>query len=337
MRQTGSAVAFLLADHLGSTSTVLDFNGNVVSTQKYYPYGHTRADVSTANPPTDKLFTGHQREQDDMYYMQARFYDPVAGRFLQPDSIVPDPANPQSLNRYSYVYNNPLTYTDPSGHFPGWGDVTDAIDSGKDLVVDHKDALVRYGPLASCAVPTPVCSGAVYCAATDCSGEAQFVADTAANCWESQLCRAIAVTAGVTACSSATGTLGTAACTAGGVALLSYEDAISCAEGETGGCVNVGITVGVEVGSFGAGKALKGVVWKGLRPVAYAPEEISVGTGRNWRFAPFGSRWVRIPHYHRRVFDSKFPDKTLDFGSLDWHRPWGWLDKGPGYPHWRWW
>jgi hypothetical protein len=40
------------------------------------------------------------------------------GRFLQPDPIVPEPGNPQALNRYAYVYNNPLRYTDPSGHCP---------------------------------------------------------------------------------------------------------------------------------------------------------------------------------------------------------------------------
>ncbi len=42
--------------------------------------------------------------------------DPWIGRFIQPDSIVPNPANPQALNRYSYVYNNPMRYTDPTGH-----------------------------------------------------------------------------------------------------------------------------------------------------------------------------------------------------------------------------
>ena len=46
----------------------------------------------------------------------ARYYDPALGRFLAADSMVPDPANPQSLNRYSYTLNNPLRYTDPSGH-----------------------------------------------------------------------------------------------------------------------------------------------------------------------------------------------------------------------------
>jgi len=49
--------------------------------------------------------------------MGAREYDPSLGRWLSADTIVPDPANPQSFNRYAYVLNNPLKYTDPSGHF----------------------------------------------------------------------------------------------------------------------------------------------------------------------------------------------------------------------------
>ena len=45
-----------------------------------------------------------------------RPYDPALGRFVQPDTIVPQPGNPQSLNRYAYGYNNPLRFTDPTGH-----------------------------------------------------------------------------------------------------------------------------------------------------------------------------------------------------------------------------
>jgi hypothetical protein len=45
-------------------------------------------------------------------------YSPALGRFIQPDTIVPDMFNPQSLNRYSYGLNNPSRYTDPSGHIP---------------------------------------------------------------------------------------------------------------------------------------------------------------------------------------------------------------------------
>jgi len=50
------------------------------------------------------------------YHYQARFYSPKLGRFLSADTIVPGYANPQNLNRFSYVTNNPLRYTDPTGH-----------------------------------------------------------------------------------------------------------------------------------------------------------------------------------------------------------------------------
>jgi hypothetical protein len=48
--------------------------------------------------------------------MNARYYMPEIGRFISPDPIVPDPANPQTFNRYEYGLNNPIKYTDPTGH-----------------------------------------------------------------------------------------------------------------------------------------------------------------------------------------------------------------------------
>ncbi len=57
--------------------------------------------------------------------MNARYYLPGLARFASPDTLIPDPANPQALNRYTYTLNNPLKYSDPSGHTP-W-DVIDAI------------------------------------------------------------------------------------------------------------------------------------------------------------------------------------------------------------------
>ena len=52
------------------------------------------------------------------YYMRARFYEPVAMRFNQPDTVRWDVREPQSLNRYAYVHNNPVMYEDPSGEIP---------------------------------------------------------------------------------------------------------------------------------------------------------------------------------------------------------------------------
>jgi hypothetical protein len=51
-----------------------------------------------------------------LYYYGARYYHSVFATFTQPDSLIPDPYNPQTLNRYAYTENNPLKYTDPSGH-----------------------------------------------------------------------------------------------------------------------------------------------------------------------------------------------------------------------------
>jgi RHS repeat-associated protein len=95
----------------------LDNSGNEIAgtRQKYYPFGETRG---TATAPTDRQFTGQRRESTSLgslYDYGARFYSPALGRFLSADTIVPEPGNPQSLNRYSYTYNNPVKYTDPSG------------------------------------------------------------------------------------------------------------------------------------------------------------------------------------------------------------------------------
>jgi uncharacterized protein RhaS with RHS repeats len=51
-----------------------------------------------------------------LIHMNGRIYDPVIGRFLQADPIISEPYNSQNFNRYSYVLNNPLMYTDPSGY-----------------------------------------------------------------------------------------------------------------------------------------------------------------------------------------------------------------------------
>ena len=64
-------------------------------------------------------YTGQRWEAGlGLYDYKERFYDPALGHFLQPDVLVPEPGNPQSLNRYAYVYNNTLRYVDGSGHLP---------------------------------------------------------------------------------------------------------------------------------------------------------------------------------------------------------------------------
>ncbi len=112
----GGVVYYLHGDHLGSTSLTTSASGAEVARQLYYPYGEARWYSGTL--PTDYTFTGQRNESSfKLMDYNARYYDPSLNRFIQADTMVPSPANPQSLNRYSYVLNSPLRYTDPTGHF----------------------------------------------------------------------------------------------------------------------------------------------------------------------------------------------------------------------------
>jgi RHS repeat-associated protein/uncharacterized repeat protein (TIGR01451 family) len=111
----GSTLYYVLKDHLGSASVVTNSTGTIVGEDRFFAFGETR--FTTGTMFTDKLYTG-QRQMADLgiYHYGARFYSPKLGRFLSADTIVPGFANPQNLNRFSYVTNNPLRYTDPTGH-----------------------------------------------------------------------------------------------------------------------------------------------------------------------------------------------------------------------------
>jgi len=113
---------YLLTDHLGSVTAVTDEEGELLSQQRYKPFGQVRTNIPQPIPnspitQTDFGYTG-QRDLPSMGLMDynARFYDSNTGRFIQPDTLIPNPADPQSWNRYSYVRGNPIRYSDPTGH-----------------------------------------------------------------------------------------------------------------------------------------------------------------------------------------------------------------------------
>ncbi len=109
---------YFLSDQLGSVSVVLSATGTVLEQQRYLPFGQARVMPPYASvTSTDFTYTG-QRNLSGTGLMdyKARFYSVSLGRFIQPDSIIPSLAVPQSLNRFSYVVNRPLRYTDPTGY-----------------------------------------------------------------------------------------------------------------------------------------------------------------------------------------------------------------------------
>ena len=107
---------YLYSDHLGSVSTIQNPDG-MVERARYLPFGGYRTTPTTNPSITDRGFTGQKHNNSlGLIYYNARFYVPGIGRFASADTIVPDPTSPQQYNRYSYTLNNPLRYSDPSGH-----------------------------------------------------------------------------------------------------------------------------------------------------------------------------------------------------------------------------
>lgn len=125
---------YTLGDHLGSTSLVVDAQGNEVGHVIYDAYGQI-VENTVPLTLTDRLFTGQVFDASTgLYYYNARYYDPLTGQFTQPDSVVGDPLNPAAWNRFSYVYGNPVNLVDPSGYFAiaPW-DFLDVISFGASL------------------------------------------------------------------------------------------------------------------------------------------------------------------------------------------------------------
>jgi RHS repeat-associated protein len=121
---SGGAVHYYFSDHLGSASVVTDNSGNIQKESDYYPFGGEV--VVTGSDINNYKFTGKERDAEsglDMF--GARYNSSSLGRFMTPDWATRPTAvpyahygNPQSLNLYSYVQNNPTTVGDPDGHCP---------------------------------------------------------------------------------------------------------------------------------------------------------------------------------------------------------------------------
>jgi RHS repeat-associated protein len=124
--KSGATVNYYHTDHLGSSSIVTNAAGAKVEEVYYYPYGATRSNTGSVN--VKHKYTGQEEDAETgLYYYGARYYDPTIGRFISADTIVQAPGAPQTLNRFAYVGNNPVIYTDPSGH-SFWSNLFNALD-----------------------------------------------------------------------------------------------------------------------------------------------------------------------------------------------------------------
>lgn len=121
-------VRYFHSDSQGSIAAVTDSTGAVIKRYRYDPWGKQTlvAGSNTGIDATRQGHTGHEMLDGGLTHMNGRLFDPVLARFVSADPIVQEPYNLQSLNRYSYVLNNPLYYTDPTG-FSAWTDFRDGF------------------------------------------------------------------------------------------------------------------------------------------------------------------------------------------------------------------
>jgi len=110
----GNAVSYYFSDHLKTTDIVTDAQGNIKNESDFYPWG---AELQFLNSdPNHYKFTGKERDAESgLDNFEARYFGSSMGRFMSPDPVGGHQEDPQTLNRYAYVRNNPLSLTDPTG------------------------------------------------------------------------------------------------------------------------------------------------------------------------------------------------------------------------------
>ena len=111
VRESPGEFTYIHADHLGSTVGTTKTSGSETFT--YRAFGESRSGTS---PSTDRQYTGQKQDDNQLMYYNARYYDKYLGAFISPDTMIPDPTDVASYNRYLYANGDPIKYSDPSGH-----------------------------------------------------------------------------------------------------------------------------------------------------------------------------------------------------------------------------
>jgi RHS repeat-associated protein len=165
---SGAQTTYVTADHLGSGNLLLDSTGAILINESFSAYGYRRkgdwsAPLGAASPAYTTIASTTRRGYTDAWHemidnvglihMNGRMYDPVIGRFISPDPLGGRVGDSQSLNPYSYVDNQPLTATDPTGFtlakvkrvmndpwaFASFGQSSSGVDVGGDSTYDASE------------------------------------------------------------------------------------------------------------------------------------------------------------------------------------------------------
>ncbi len=128
-------VTYYHTDMLGSPVAASNENGEILWEERYLPYGESEFNLQAEESNTIG-YTGHRKEDSGLVYMQARYYDPVLGRFISTDPAGFSESNYQTFNRYAYANNNPNSFYDPNGEVANFA-LKFIADVGLNLVINY--------------------------------------------------------------------------------------------------------------------------------------------------------------------------------------------------------
>jgi len=130
-RETNNETHTYMYNGHGDVTGITDEEGTIEGSYYYDAFGVMEEDTSEVDNPF--TYSGYQYdEESELYYLNARYYDPEIARFLTEDTYRGDPNDPLSLNLYTYCENDPILATDPTGHWPSFLDK--AVKSAKRVV-----------------------------------------------------------------------------------------------------------------------------------------------------------------------------------------------------------
>lgn len=166
-----TSISYFHHDHLGSIAAISNELGQRTEQLAYDPWGKRRYTNGTVDKldavygvNTERGYTMHEHlDEVGVIHMNGRIYDPLIGRFMSADPHIQAPGNLQSYNRYAYVLNNPLAYTDPSGYFSlrGLFKIGIAIFQTPIAVLPQREATILYSVAsAKCGPLSWVCAAA---------------------------------------------------------------------------------------------------------------------------------------------------------------------------------
>jgi RHS repeat-associated protein len=177
-----NSMLYVHKDHLNSWCLVTDDNGQVVQDVSFDAWGNLRNGDSwsgdyNGNLLCDRGFTGHEHLQSfGIINMNGRAYDPIMSMMMSPDSYIQNLDFSQNYNRYIYCYNNPLSYSDPSGEWVEW--LLWGVFQGTMNVINNCDEIDSFTEGAM-AFGAGFVSGCLSIGLSECSWALQVVGNVA--------------------------------------------------------------------------------------------------------------------------------------------------------------